>query len=58
MNNKKFIITTSEETAEYLLANNFQFINYNEGQWVFINKPEKVNFNEIKKAVFTNKIFI
>ena len=51
----KFIVTTSEESAEILEAAGFELISYSTGQWTFLNNG-KLQFSNLKKISFTNKI--
>lgn len=55
---KKFIITTSKETADMLACFGCQFINYADGRWTYINEPKKVDFSLLDSVVLTNKLFI
>lgn len=51
----KFILTTSEETANILLAANFELISHSGNTWTFLNNG-KVQFSNLEKLTFTNKI--
>ena len=58
MDKKKFIVTTSKETADILSCSGCQLINYSDGKWTYINEPKKVDFTLLDSAVLTNKLFI
>lgn len=58
MKNKKFIVTDNQETANQLLKHNLKLINSINGKWFFINEPTKLTFGELKKVVYTDKLFI
>ena len=61
MNDKKFIVTTDETTANTMIANQFKLVSANSGVFTFINKmPEKFSFNEfdVKKLHFTNNLHL
>lgn len=51
----KFIVTTSEESAEILEATGFELISHLGNQWTFLNNG-KLQFSNLKKISFTNKI--
>lgn len=55
---KKFIVTTSKQTADMLACFGCQFINYSDGNWTYLNEPKKVDFSLLDSAVLTNKLFI
>jgi hypothetical protein len=57
-NDKKFIVTTSENTACLLLQTGHQLINKTDSQWFFLNGTGELVFSELDKAVFTDKIYI
>lgn len=51
----KFIITTSEVSAEMLEAAGFELISQSSGQWTFLNNG-KMQFSNLEKITFTNKL--
>lgn len=57
-NNCKFIMTTSEQTANLLLKSNYSLINVSGGQWTFLNNGKGLLFEKLDSAVYTDKIFI
>ena len=61
MNDKKFIVTKDEATANKLLAHHFKLISTIAGVYTFVNDaPEKFNFNafDVKKLHFTNNLHL
>lgn len=56
--NKKFIITDSEETADTLIRANFRLMNHDGRFWTFLNEPQKMTFQHLGNAFYTNKISI
>ena len=59
MENKNFIMTTDKNTADKLVAEGFNLVTYRNGQYLFVNCPQKMSSvkNEIKnKVVFTNNM--
>lgn len=51
----KFIITTSEVSAEMLEVAGFELISHSSGQWTFLNNG-KMQFSNLEKITFTNKL--
>ena len=61
MNNKKFIVTKDEATANKLLAHHFKLISTISGVYTFVNDtPEKFTFDtfDVKKLHFTDKLHL
>lgn len=56
MDNKKFIITTSEETAALLIRANFNLIQTDDKRWVFMNEPGKLVFEKLDDMAYTNRL--
>lgn len=56
--NSAFIVTKSEDMAEYLVKSNFRLVNQVNGVWFFVNEPKKMIFDNAKDITYTNKIFI
>jgi len=54
-NNKTFVITTDEQTANLLQSEGFEMIGSNNGQWIFINNPQ-LNFSRSNKIAYTNTL--
>ena len=57
MDNKKFITTTSAETAEKLKAMGFQLVQESNNSWTFLNNI-KSTFEKNKDVAYTNLLFI
>jgi hypothetical protein len=55
MENKKFIITTNEESAALLIHSGLKLVNQNERQWTFLNEG-KLLFENIQNITYTNKL--
>ena len=51
----KFIVTTSEASAEMLEAAGFELVSYSSGAWTFLNNG-KLQFSNLDKISFKNKI--
>lgn len=51
----KFVLTTSEETANILIAANFELVSHSGDTWTFLNNG-KIQFSNLKKLTFTNKL--
>ena len=54
---KKFIVTTSEDTANRLQQIGFKLIQHYGNQWTFLN-DSKLTFSNIKNVSFSNTIFM
>lgn len=55
---KKFIYTTSKETAEKLRNMGFVEANKNSSHgWTFIN-DDKISFEHNEETIYTNKLFM
>lgn len=52
---KKFIITTSEESADLLLKSGFTLVNQSGKQWTFLNDSTLL-FSTLEKIAFTNTL--
>lgn len=57
MENRKFIITTNDDSASLLIQTGFQLVSQVGKQWVFLN-DNKMLFNNLSDIVYTDKIFI
>lgn len=57
MENKKFITTTSAETAEKLKTMGFQLIQQSNNSWTFLNNV-KSTFEKSKDVAYTNLLFV
>lgn len=55
-NKKKFIFTDNPKTAEYLRKNGFKQISCSEYEYIFLNNPNKCNFEKLEGVAFTNKL--
>lgn len=59
--NKKFLITSSQETAHNLIQNGYELIQTTKTQFVFINNTD-IHFSSLNleksKIAFTNNLFI
>ena len=53
---KKFIVTTFEETAEILKSLGYQLIQKSGNQWTFLNDGKIVFTENVKDISFTNKL--
>lgn len=61
MNDKKFIVTKDEDTANRLLAHHFKLIATTAGIYTFVNDTSgNFNFNtfDVKKLHFTNNLHL
>lgn len=57
MDNKKFIITTNDESASLLIQTGFHLVSQNGKQWTFLN-DNKMLFNNLSDVVYSDKLFI
>ena len=57
MDNKKFIITTNDESASLLIQTGFHLVSQNGKQWTFLN-VNKMLFNNLSDVVYSDKLFI
>lgn len=57
MDNKKFIITTNDESASLLIQTGFHLVCQNGKQWTFLN-DNKMLFNNLSDVVYSDKLFI
>ena len=55
--NKKFIITTNDESASLLIQTGFHLVSQNGKQWTFLN-DNKMLFNNLSDVVYSDKLFI
>lgn len=61
MNDKKFVVTKDEATANKMIAHQFKLVSTIAGVYTFVNDhPEKFNFDvfDVKKLYFTNKLHL
>lgn len=61
MNDKKFIVTKDEATANKLIAYKFKLISTIAGIYTFVNEtPDKFSFDafDVKKLHFTNNLHL
>ena len=61
MNDKKFIVTKDEATANKMIAYKFKLVSAIAGVYTFVNEaPEKFSFDvfDVKKLHFTNKLHL
>ena len=56
MDNKKFIITTNDESASLLIQTGFHLVSQNGKQWTFLN-DNKMLFNNLSDVVYLEKLF-
>lgn len=56
MNQKKFIYTDSEKSAEILKNMGFQLVLHENGHWFFLNSS-KLTFEKLEKTVYTDIMF-
>ncbi len=54
---KKFIYTTSEQSAKELKKMGFIEVNHSGNGWTFIN-DDKIRFSNIENLIITNKLFV
>lgn len=57
MENKKFITTTSAETADKLKTMGFQLVQESNNSWTFLNNA-KSTFEKSKDVAYTNLLFV
>ena len=57
MDNKKFIITTNDESASLLIQTGFHLVSQNGKQLTFLN-DNKMLFNNLSDVVYSDKLFI
>ena len=57
MDNKKFIITTNDESASLLIQTGFHLVSQNGKQWTFLN-DNKMLFNNLSDVIYSDKLFI
>ena len=57
MDNKKFIITTNDESASLLIQTGFHLVSQNGKQWTFLN-DNKMLFSNLSDVVYSDKLFI
>lgn len=57
MDNKKFIITTNDESASLLIQTRFHLVSQNGKQWTFLN-DNKMLFSNLSDVVYSDKLFI
>ena len=50
---KKFVVTTSAETAEKLKTNGYQLLQYESGKWTFLY-DNRIRLSEYKNLTFSN----
>lgn len=53
MENKKFIITTSADTADVLTKIGFKLVQQSDGKWTFLNN-NKLVFSNLKNVSYSN----
>ena len=61
MNDKKFVVTNDEATANKMIAYKFKLVSTIAGVYTFINEtPEKFSFDmfDVKKLHFTNNLHL
>ena len=61
MNDKKFVVTKDEATANKMIAYKFKLVSTIAGVYTFVNEtPEKFSFDEsdVKKLHFTNNLHL
>lgn len=51
--NEKFIITTSAESADWLIKKGFDLVQQQGNKWVFLNNGKLV-FSNLEKVSFSN----
>lgn len=52
---KKFILTTNEETAALLIKGGFKIANQTGKQWFFVNDG-RLLFNNLNDVIYTNRL--
>ena len=57
MDNKKFIITTNDESASLLIQTGSHLVSQNGKQRTFLN-DNKMLFNNLSDVVYSDKLFI
>ena len=57
MDNKKFIITTNDESASLLIQTGFHLVSQNGKQWTFLN-DNKMLFNNLSDVVYSDKLLL
>lgn len=50
---KRFVVTTSAETAQRLKENGFQLLQYESGKWTFLF-DNRIRLSEYKNISFSN----
>lgn len=55
---KKFIVTKNKETATLLLRAKYTLVTDANDQWVFINEPNKTQFEKLDGIRYTNILHI
>ena len=50
---KKFVVTTSADTAEKLKTNGYQLLQYESGKWTFLY-DNRIRLSEYKNLTFSN----
>lgn len=55
---RKFIMTSSEETANKLLSMGYTLITNENNKWIFLNNNPSMNYAELKEVVLTDKMFV
>ncbi len=53
----KFIITTSAESADWLIKKGFNLVQQQDGRWVFLNNGRLV-FSNLEKVSFSNILYM
>lgn len=53
----KFIITTSAESADWLIKKGFDLVQQKDGCWVFLNNGRLV-FSNLEKVSFSNILYM
>ena len=53
MENKKFIVTTSADTADVLTKIGFKLVQQSDGKWTFLNN-NKLVFSNLKNVSYSN----
>jgi len=56
--NSNFIMTTSKDTADYLIKAEYILVQNTDKMWFFVNKPGKLVYDNLKEIRYTNKLFI
>ena len=58
MASKKFIITTSKETADFLISIGLKLATKDINMWTFINNNTDIGQYRLKNVSYTDKLFL